>query len=426
MTKSVVRFRVYEARRTTHPVWNEIEKYTFTVAAKDLPQRISWAANAREPVGLNRQVYKDVLSSLKGEGAVVGTFDLMNKGITILAESVKLVNKEKGVYDVTIDDDLGGIVDGAHTAQLIWQAQDADKIPDGQHVDVYVRTGIDRDLFSDIAKGLNTAIQVKKQSIYDIDGVFDWLKEEIGSEPYRGNIAYSESDDADYDVRDLIGVLEVFNIFDFPNGAGLHPISAYEKWSVPLEKFGKDFANNKDDLSKSTYHRLKPLLKGGLKLYDVIRHDFQHVHNDAGGKAGNLKIVEKAGKTVGNFAFAFAADLSQEEYRLTKGAAYPILAAFRNYVEMDEDGNACWRGGFSNVLRAWREIGPLLVADTIQETQDGKRYPDQLGKSRGHWADQHRIVQGHVQEQEVRVLREKLAVAEAAVSSKSGRIMARR
>jgi len=92
---------------------------------------------------------------------------------------------------------------------------------------------------------------------------------------------------------------------------------------------------------------------------------------------------------------------------------------------MDEDGNACWRGGFSNVLRAWRHIGPLLVADTIQETQDGKRYPDQLGKSRGHWSDQHRIVQGHVQEQEVRVLREKLAMAEAA-ASKSDKAVARR
>jgi hypothetical protein len=77
------------------------------------------------------------------------------------------------------------------------------------------------------------------------------------------------------------------------------------------------------------------------------------------------------------------------------------------------------------VLNAWREIGPALVADTVQETQDGKRYPDQLGKSRGHWSDLHRIVQSQVQEQEVKELREKLAVAEAA-AAKPSKVAARR
>ena len=407
------RFRVYEARRITHPVWNTIEKYTLTVAAKDLPQNISWAANAREPVGMNRQVYKDVIASLKGENSILGTFDLMNKGITILAESVKLVNKEKGLYDVTIDTESGGIVDGAHTARLVWQAQDDEDVPNSQYVDVYVRTGIHEDLFSDIAKGLNTAIQVKKQSIYNIDGVFEWLKAEIEDEDYAGIIAYSESDAAEYDVRDLIGVLEVFNIFDFPNGAPQHPISAYEKWSIPLEKFGKDFQEHRDDVAKSKYHCLRGLLMGGLKLYDTIRHDFQDIHNDTGGKAGNLKILEKAGKKNGEFDFPFA-DLEASEYRLTKGAAYPMLAAFRNFVEVNDEGEAQWRGGIDNVLEAWTEVAPALVADTIQETQDGKRYPDQLGKSRGHWSDQNRIVRNFVQELEVIELREKLKQAEAA------------
>ena len=40
----------------------------------------------------------------------------MNKGITILALNVRLVDKENQVYEFTIDDERGGIVDGAHTA----------------------------------------------------------------------------------------------------------------------------------------------------------------------------------------------------------------------------------------------------------------------------------------------------------------------
>ncbi|MGH8719405.1 MAG: AIPR family protein, partial [Burkholderiales bacterium] len=142
MGTSTHRFRVYEARRTTHPVLPEIEKFWFTVAAAEFPKNISTKANARDPVGLNRRVYRDVRESLIGNAAAPGTFDLMNKGITLLATKVKLVDKERGLYDVSVDDEEGGIVDGAHTAKLIEEAQEDGGIPAEQHVEVYIRTGI--------------------------------------------------------------------------------------------------------------------------------------------------------------------------------------------------------------------------------------------------------------------------------------------
>jgi hypothetical protein len=89
MGTSVHRIAAYQMRKIAHPVFPDINKYWFTVAAKDLPADISTAANARDPKGLNRRVYQDVRSSLDGDTAEVGTFDLMNKGITILAESVQ-------------------------------------------------------------------------------------------------------------------------------------------------------------------------------------------------------------------------------------------------------------------------------------------------------------------------------------------------
>src|ERR1700676_5236613 len=252
MGKSVHRLRAHEMRRISHPVFSTIEKYWLTVAAKDFPRGISTSANARDPVGLNRRVYKDVRSSLDGKTAEPGTFDLMNKGITILARAVKMVDKDKGLFDLIIDDEEGGIVDGAHTAKIIEQANDDGTTPDEQYVEVYVRTGITNELVSDIARGLNTGIQVAPQSIYNIAGVFDWLKEEISEEPYATQISWRESDDEDYDVRDLIAVLEVFNIFDFPNGVdgGKHPIAAYEKWSVPLRKFADDYEENKETIEE--------------------------------------------------------------------------------------------------------------------------------------------------------------------------------
>jgi len=399
-------------RRISHPVFPTIDKYWLTVAAKDFPAGISTSANARDPIGLNRRVYKDVRSSLDGETAELGTFDLMNKGITILARTVKMIDKEKGLFDIVIDDEEGGIVDGAHTAKIIEEANEADTTPEEQYVEVYIRTGVTNELVSDIARGLNTGIQVAPQSIYNIAGVFDWLKKEISEQSYSDRISWNESDDEEYDVRDLIAVLEVFNIFDFPNEVNVskHPIAAYEKWSTPLTKFANDYEENKDSLENSKYHRLRHVLKDGLALYDQIRHDFRRMHNDAGGSAGKMNIIEEASERRGAFDFPFGG-LQESKYRLTKGATFPILAAFRTYVEKHpKTGEARWRGGFDRVLQLWNEIGPNLVEETVQLTKEGVRNPDQIGKNRKHWANlymrlQVRLLQERLEQQEKAPLR---------------------
>ena len=407
MGKSVHRVRAFEMRRISHPIFPTIDKYWLTVAAKDFPAGISTSANARDPVGLNRRVYQDVRKSLEGETSTPGSFDLMNKGITILAKSVKMIDKEKGLFEIVVDDDEGGIVDGAHTAKIIEEANYEGTTHEDLYVEIYLRTGVDAGLISDIARGLNTGIQVAPQSIYNIAGVFDWLKEEVSGEPFEGRISWSESDDQEYDVRDLIAILEVFNIFDFPNdvNAGKHPLSAYEKWSLPLKKFAQDFEENKTDLRRSKYQKLRKLLKDGLTLYDYIRHDFREMHNDEGGRAGKMNIIEEASARRGSFDFPFAG-LPESEYRLTKGATFPILAAFRTYVDINaKTGEAKWRGGFERVLEVWQEVGPNLVQETVQLTRDGVRNPDAIGKNRKHWANlymrlQVRLLQERLQEQQ--------------------------
>ena len=141
-----------------------------------------------------------------------------------------------------------------------------------------------------------------------------------------------------------------------------------------------------------------------LVLYDHIRRDFREIHNDTGGKAGKMNIVEDKGE---NRAFEFPfAQLPSSRYRLTKGACYPMLAAFRNMVMKDDDGDAKWRGGFKSVLRLWREAGPELVKETVNAIEDIGRTPDHLGKNRKHWDGLHVKLQN-------RLLRAQLDAARA-------------
>ena len=115
-----------------------------------------------------------------------------------------------------------------------------------------------------------------------------------------------------------------------------------------------------------------------LLLYDHIRRDFRDLHNESGGRAGRMNIVDEAGKNrMLDFPFA---QLEPNKYRLTKGAAYPMLAAFRNMVEVDDSGNVEWRGGFKAVLRLWKEA--VRYCD-----RDLQRYRGHRAHTRSPWEE---------------------------------------
>lgn len=401
-------FEVAEARSIRHPQFPNIQKHTFLVPAARLPKGIPNGANLREPTGMNRAVYKDVRESLRGREAIPGSFDLLNLGITIIAEDVRALDKR--AFEVMIDDDYG-IANGVHTAAIIWECQDDDTIAEGQHVEVRILTGVDGEnehgLRVDIARGQNTGIAVQAQSIFELDRVFEPIKAVIAKYPYADDVGYKESDTKTFDVREFIAALELMNVADFPNGEGKHPISAYEKWSIPLKKYGDDFELHRKEGTVRKYGHFEPLLPDILALYDIIRRDFLRVHNEEVNQHGaKLKIVEEAGKKSGYFEFPFAG-LQPHERRLTKGAAYPILAAFRNYIRIDPVfGTAEWVGGFEHVKEVWAATAKDLVLETREAIKSIGNAPDALGKNRNHWSNLHRTVENHF-------LREKIERLEA-------------
>jgi hypothetical protein len=399
MTAQPYLFSVAEARSFTHPIFESVTKHTFLVQAKLLPTGLPTGANARDPVGMNRRVYKDVTESLRTNEALPGSFDLMNLGITVIADRVEMVDKK--TFRVFISDE-DGIVNGAHTARIIEQCQGDDEVPDEQYVEVRIVTGLEHapvTLKADIAKGQNTGIAVRAESIYDTQGLFRFLRETVKDQPWADRISWRESDPGDYDVRDLTSVMEALNVIDFANDSNRHPVHAYEKWSIGVNRYAQDFKEHETDPENRTYAALEPLLIEGLHLYDRIRYDFRPIFNETISKAGGrLRIVEEAPKSKDKFDFVFAG-LPPEKYRLTKGATFPIFAAFRNCIVYDAASNRCsWRFGFDNMLKLWEKIAPDLVRETYEATKDIVRTPDVLGKNRSHWANLHRVVRLEVLE----------------------------
>jgi len=385
-------FRPAFARRIPDPNFKKnlgAERHIFVVPVKNMPAGIGLDPNARNP-NVRKRVYQQVEASLlERDGSQAGTFHLKNKGISIIAEGVQQVGDNE--YDVKIRTGVHGIVDGGHTYELILRNIDGGNLPDDQYVTVEVRIGIPDLWIADIAGGLNTSVQVQAMSLDHLAGRFGWLKKDLKSEPYYKDIAWSENDLGEFDARDIISLILLFNIELFPNDKDEHPVMGYEKKSQALKQF---------EDSPDSFKRMRPILKDVLVFHDTVRREARHLWNQAGGKGGSLHFVEYRGR--GGFTFPFTGQA--EHYRLVTGALYPMLAAFRWYVEQDPNTfKMRWRGGFSAVLEAWRGVGAELMRATLQTSNELGRNPQSIGKSRNHWSNLHaRVIKYDLMNQQVK------------------------
>ncbi|HKQ92998.1 MAG TPA: AIPR family protein [Blastocatellia bacterium] len=221
------------------------------------------------------------------------------KGMTILAEEVIKSNDEE-TLKVRFASDEQGIVDGAHTYEIIMRGQSdiaelnaaGEAVSINQYVKIEVLTGLDSSLVTEIAGGLNTAVQVQQMSLAELGNEFDWIKEELKKANFLQHVAFKENEVKvnRFDARDVIRLLYLFNITEFPNDGAAYPIRAYTSKEGVL----KDYREKVGDTEYAgNYKRLRPILNEILILHDTISARGREMYNKGGGKrGGRLKFVE--------------------------------------------------------------------------------------------------------------------------------------
>ncbi len=394
---STYTFKALTARRVPDPVIPGSSRHIFLCAAQDMPADLPKGANPREQ-NIDRGIYRDVMRSLLNEDCTPNTFHLKNKGITILAEEV-IKSDDEEALKVRIASSEQGIVDGAHTYEIIMsgKSQIADlnasgeSDPINQYVKVEVLTGLDN-LVTEIAGGLNTAVQVQRMSLADLGNEFDWIKEELKKTNFLQYVAFKQNEVKEFDARDVIRLLDLFNITEFPSDGTAYPIRAYTTKEGVLKHYlaksgVAEYADN--------YKRLRPILNEILVLHDTISRYGKELYNKGGGKrGGRLKFVETS-KSKKTFKFPFIEE--EHESRLSGGALLPMLGAFRAAAEVDPNNNTIvWRGGFANVRHLWDEAGKDLMEATQETSEELGRNPNAIGKSKKHWAYLHNLIERRV------------------------------
>jgi hypothetical protein len=296
-----------------------------------------------------------------------------------------------------------------------------------QYVTFTVISGIpnrDRDtLIPWIARGRNTVLQVKDQSIDNLMGLFEPFKEALANKDYSHLIGWEESAKTPYDVMDVIAIMTALNPVAFPNDAGpgeevTHPVIAYEKQSACLKLF-------EDPNLRSSYLAMVPLLPEALHLYDVIRSTAVEVYNTDRRKGGHLRIIEKKlgtdGKAVPNaWSFPFIENNDgtygrRGTYRLSAGATFATLAAFRVFVRPNGARSTMrWDGGFRAVLEAWESLGEEMMVSCAETSQSlgGPNNMNAVGKHRPLWRGLHKSAKGYAAEIENKRLRAQLEKAQ--------------
>lgn len=374
-------FKTKFARRIPDPNFPNSSKHIFTLKAKNLPSGISNDANARSQ-NLRKSVYKEVASSLLNEqqGSPDWMFHAKNKGIVILADKVE--ENGNGEYIVTIKNGADqGIVDGGHTYKLIQDLKD--EIPENenedkaQYVTVEVRTGIEPEWCSEIARGLNTTVQVDESSLLGLKGEFEWMKKAIQDQPYDDKVGWEENDDKPINVKDIIALLTLFNIDRFPKDSDFFPIQGYSGKQQCVKWF-KD--------STKSYKNLEPILNDILYLHDLISREAYGIIGRNSTRPGSFGIMKNNEKKPKELVFL---NEKVDGYTLSPCGVIPILGAFRWYIEMDEfSGLKHWKVPFDEIVEKFNgELGEGLLSMSIEAHKANKYKEDITGKDKRFWRE---------------------------------------
>jgi hypothetical protein len=120
------------------------------------------------------------------------------------------------------------------------------------------------------------------------------------------------------------------------------------------------------------------LLPTILELRDEVYRELPKAYNLSGGKFGLLNGVIPLEEKKTSVTLPFSGKTS--EYQIPSGFIYPILAAFRNLVKID-DKLAVWK---SDPLKMFEELKKEL-AERVGTQAKEFRNPNKLGKDAATW-----------------------------------------
>jgi hypothetical protein len=375
VTVPVVSFRNLE----TPYQRNGYRDYFAVVDVKNLPSLADWRRiNVRDPK-ITGAVPRAIQRGFQDYAEM---FLFMNRGLVLSVDSVSFDQKTSSMTLNFSDPNLHGLLDGGHTYNIVREAiEGSNGVP--RYLKVEILEGFGTDDITQIVDARNTSNQVADESLINLRGEFDELKQALKGAPYFDKVAFKEFEYDEQgvpkpiDIREVVAILTAFDRENFSES--IHPINTYRSKSAVLKHFKEHLPS---------YKKIYPLAQQLLELFDQIQLKLPELYNKArgqtggvsGGKFGKLTgVVYRDGKLVSDLYFLGV----KSKYGVPAGFVYPILGAFRALLE-ERDGKYVWGSGLDPVKLLDTDLG-LKLADTIGNFALEAQNPSKTGKSPLVW-----------------------------------------
>ncbi|MCK6462466.1 MAG: AIPR family protein [Candidatus Pacebacteria bacterium] len=315
-------------------------------------------------------------------------FVFRNRGLTFIVRNANWDNKTGMLemlceIDETSDSQTNGLADGAHTYEVIKKFIDDTDEAEIKEITADVRLDIisglvDKDEILAMVDSRNKSTPVRTESKLNYEGVFDSIKEALSGQSYENMVAYYENqlvdeknEESGYRPISINSVLSFLMCFDLKNfNENKHPVVAYSSKKKVLEWFEKRFSEDENDLKN-----LSMILPQILDLKDYIESQIPKVWGKISARFADQQGVKKLKKEK-------QLDFSKYKvnYLIPGGFVYPLLSAFRAFLENTENGYKF-------------KVNPKEVFDQMN-SQDGRsiiyklvnvddKNPNSMGKNAG-------------------------------------------
>jgi hypothetical protein len=346
-----------------------------------LPVDFPMETNPRDQ-NLNTSVAKAIRSSLLNEAQ--NDFYLLNRGLLLSAKSVSYENSKNEMTIVFEDTEVHGNVDGGHTYQIIKDQKDK-TTPGAQFVKIEILTGVE-EIFTKLAAARNTSVQVQNKSIAELEDRFDIIKNVLEKEPNLfGRIIYKQNAEGDVDIAEILQILNLFNIDEYPNNQtesiAIQSYSSKGKCTERYINLHKKHGENGDN----PFVKMKPIMLDIFKLYNKLETKIADYYK-AGTQSGRYGSVK--GVSGGREKFFSKFYQQAMDYSSPVAFLYPILGAFRALL-VEKNGQYEWQ---CNPLELMDKVGPELVNTTVERSRTLGNNPNAVGKDSGNWKTLYMIV----------------------------------
>lgn len=391
---------------------NPPAKYQFFCNVHDVPADWdNWFdVNPREQ-NIKTMVAKAIKDSLISDNQ---NFHLLNRGMLVAAKSVTFDNKTQSATIIFDDHTQHGIIDGGHTFKQICKFNETNYSTCDKYVQIEIMTNVDN--ITDLAEARNKSVPVDTKSLEELSGSFDVLKSTYEHKLIQGNdyskrIIYKQNevldnDDTDIseedkivsiDIRDIVAIINMFNLVLYPNDTNNHPQASYTTKENSLIKFLKMGSKNYNRAKRDkVILDMRNIIPDIFLLWDTIETEFVSVVKDIGKKYGSISYSNYNNNKIKKYS---TFSNKKMEYTIPKGIMYPILGAFRALVEVKDDGTYGWS---INPLEVWKNLKNTMVNTVIDTSISVGHSPDRIGKNTLLWNSLYQSVKMYYFEQTIK------------------------